>query len=767
MMMTHSLALLTASVCASLDAADLPDFSKAQPGETLRLPPGRYGEPIVIDGLKGERDKPIRIIADPGAVLYGTRRLDVEWERWRDGIWRAKLDFDVWQLFIGERLVYVARWPDATFEDGSIWRMTQCMRNTDHGWNYRKKEPTGKTRPGLIYDAPFKSQTGREFREGDGDYGAPSRQGQSLAESGKDFSGAMVVINGYHWITWTRPVLEHGKGSDHFTYDRLVGRLKGPQLDKFKNHVVYYILGLPALDRPNEWWFDSESKTVYLMPPDGKDPNDLDVRGKARDHGIVLRDCADLSIEGLHVFGQGFKIDRSQRIRFEDCRFDYPATHRFLLREFAITTPWRTGYASALSRTDCRDVAFVNCRFAYSNAPLYLAGEGTRVENCLFHDTEWDVNSSGGCGTIVTGKDSIMRRCTVMRSGNSEGIRPCAAGNTISLCHLTDMGNLQYDGAAINVGTDVHIGCLVEKNWAHDSNRQGVRFDYHDRNGKVVLREDGKIHGDGVYLRNVTWNCQPNQVKGDRHIIANNTVVNCTLFPDPARELMNMGVMGYKALHGLDFNEESVTRNNLANLAHRSWGMKARNKPDPFRVPGIVDHNVRERGAAYRHLRDPVNFDFRPIKGSPLVDGGQTVAPEEVKSPVSRFKSLDFAGKAPDIGAYEHGDKRYWIPGYQYPHASTPVPPDGSTTVKPNADLMFLEGYKAKKHILYFGTALDGLERKQEMTDTNIFTPEKLEPGRTYFWRVDAISDDGGVVEGPAWRFTVETSRNTPAGDQK
>ena len=753
-MRNHSVPMVLTGVCLSLRAGDLPDLPKARPGDTVRLAAGRYGKPIALDGLKGTKDKPIRIVAEPGAVLDGTRPIVARWEPWRDGIWRTRIDFDIWQLFIGDRLVHLARWPDASFEDGSIWRMTRCMRNTDHGWDHRKRKKVGRTGPGVIYDALWERERGGEFQEGDGGYAAVERQ-QSLAESGKDFTGALVVLNSYHWITWTRPVLRHGKGAGHFTYDDLAATLKGPHAVKFNKNVVYYMLGLPALDRPNEWWFDAATRTVYLMPPEGRDPNDLELRGKVRDHGIVLKNCADLEFRGLRVFSQGFRLEGCERVRFEDCRFDYPATHRFLLGEFGITTPWRTGYASAVSRRHCRDLAFVNCRFAYSNAPLYLSGERTRVENCLFHDVEWDVNSSGGCGTIVTGKDSVIRRCTVMRSGNSEGIRPCGGGNTIVLNHLSDMGNLQHDGAAVNVGTSVQIGCLVARNWAHDSNRQGVRFDYHDRSGEVVLREDGKIHGDGVYMRNVTWNCQPNQVKGDRHIVINNTVVNCTRFPDPREELMNMGVMGYKALHGLDFNENSLTRNNLANLAHRSWAMSAKGRPDPYRIPGTVDHNLRERGAAYEHLRDPANLDFRPKLGSPLVDAGEAVGPEEIKSPVSRFERIDFVGQAPDVGAYEHGAERYWIPGFQYRHASTPVPPDNATDVKRDGDLMFLEGYEASEHRVYFGTSPNRLTQAAVLRDTNICIPPTLRPGRTYFWRVDAVRD-GEVERGAVWRFNVE-----------
>ena len=36
--------------------------------------------------------------------------------------------------------------------------------------------------------------------------------------------------------------------------------------------------------------------------------------------------------------------------------------------------------------------------FRWCNSPVYLGSEGMVVENCLFSDIEWEVNSNGGSG---------------------------------------------------------------------------------------------------------------------------------------------------------------------------------------------------------------------------------------------------------------------------------------------------------------------------------------------------------------------------------
>ena len=51
------------------------------------------------------------------------------------------------------------------------------------------------------------------------------------------------------------------------------------------------------------------------------------------------------------------------------------------------------------------------------------------------------------------GKNAIFRRNTVQRGGNCEGIRAIDNGSVIELNRVTDSGNLQHDGSAINVGT--------------------------------------------------------------------------------------------------------------------------------------------------------------------------------------------------------------------------------------------------------------------------------------------------------------------------
>ena len=54
-------------------------------------------------------------------VMDGTKSIDSVWTLYSDNIWRTTISFDIWQLFVDRTEVIMARWPNASFEDGSIW----------------------------------------------------------------------------------------------------------------------------------------------------------------------------------------------------------------------------------------------------------------------------------------------------------------------------------------------------------------------------------------------------------------------------------------------------------------------------------------------------------------------------------------------------------------------------------------------------------------------------------------------------------------------
>jgi hypothetical protein len=158
-------------------------------------------------------------------------------------------------------------------------------------------------------------------------------------------------------------------------------------------------------------------------------------------------------------------------------------------------------------------------------------------------------------------------------------------------------------------------------------------------------------------------------------------------------------------------------------------------------------------------LRDYKNYDFRPRKDSTsLVDKGNDDA-------VLLYSKTPNIGSAVDIGAYEHGDSHYFIPGYQDTVPTFPIPPDNSKTVKYDADLMFLHARDAIKHELELFNETTSLFERQETFygNDNIFSNCTWQQNSLIKWRVRAIFADGRTTMSPTWKFTVPKKEDVHA----
>ena len=688
-------------------------------GDTLYLRGGRYREQVAATGLRGTEPAPICLRSYPGetAVIDGTEPIgqlaDGSWIRQTGAVYSVKLRQDVWQLFHDDQPAQPARFPNASLLDGRVWDMRASM-----------------LRPGK---ATSTSLTCPE-----------------LAASGGDFTGAVAMLALGHWLTYARPVLAHGKDRSEIRYDSSLPGVRGQQVN-IKPNTFFYLLGKACLDCENEWWFDAQSRRVWFWAPGGENPAEAGaVTARVRDYGLVIQGSQHLRISGLEFFACAPFVDQAEAIRFEECRFRYPSENKFMLGRFEWFSPSESGPGNPGNNMfllrNGRGYALTNCVVEFCNSPVGLLAEGIQIENCLFHGIEWDVNSSGGSGSVWIGPGAKAIRNTIHTCGNSEGLRPVGPGAEITWNHLYRMGLLQIDGAAINCGMQTHRGLAVHHNWVHDCNREAIRFDYPDANG---LDPEGQA---GTFCFNVMWNSQLPMVKGDRNLVYNNVSFGHHKHGEfgggslaDARDLV---ILGFRKIHrNVLFNEHTLACNNVARLGHFLNGDL---------LPCREDHNLNIPRAAEKALRDPLNWDFRPKPDSEVVDAGRVIQSLDKPDPDTPLISAKYLGKAPDIGAYEFGDDFYWIPGRQYPYATTPIPPDGATNVKPDADLMFLGGFRADEHIVFFGESRDVMKKQTVLKDSNIFSPGRLEPGQTCYWRIDTVCG-GKTINGPIWKFSIGT----------
>ena len=168
--------------------------------------------------------------------------------------------------------------------------------------------------------------------------------------------------------------------------------------------------------------------------------------------------------------------------------------------------------------------------------------------------------------------------------------------------------------------------------------------------GGLGIRGDDATRSLTVH-HNVVWDCGRDGiiVKGDKNRVFNNTVFNIGYNGNPGNyiNLPNVAERAKFAPRNKPAMEVSNKNSRIAN--NTAVTIAGDTEGTPYKFEKNLSHNYRE---ADLQLMDIENHDFRPKPGSPLVDGG-----EHIPGFTDGYK-----GKAPDIGAYEHGGK-HWIPG--------------------------------------------------------------------------------------------------------
>ena|GEM_PF-2464289 len=91
--------------------------------------------------------------------------------------------------------------------------------------------------------------------------------------------------------------------------------------------------------------------------------------------------------------------------------------------------------------------------------------------------------------------------------------------------------------------------------------------------------------------------------------------------------------------------------------------------------------------------------------------------------------------------------------------AYAPTPPNGATDVPTDVTLSWMPGSTAAFHDVYFGTnPTPGIaEFKGRQLDTVYDYPDTLNPGTTYYWRIDEVEEGGVTIHtGNVWSFTTQ-----------
>lgn len=680
------------------------------PGDQCQIRKGTYHEEIKVSGLHGNPDKPIIIqgYKEERPKLDGTIEIipTTKWTNKGTGsVYRAKIPTKIWQLFLDGEMMTNARWPNGKWSDKSIFLGTK--------W-------------------PTLSETSKR--------GLIVNKGNSLANTNINMTDALAILNIGSFNTFVAKVKNHKAKSNRFQFDDNFGSFH------FKPKRSRYFLEdkLELLDSPEEWFYDQKSKYLHLWTPKGTSPENSKLRGKVQSYAMVITDSSHLILKNIDFFATALKADSTNssykvnNITFHSLNFKHHTYSKRMLGDIGLID-WLdvNGIYDRRHMNTWGTFTFFNNTF-YGSDGLALSYHGANVAiaNNLFEYNDFTaanmIVGGGGLGTIKSDSvnDTFVRN-TLRYNGASVGIRP-GLNPIVKLNDITKQcwGLIQNDGAGVQLTTKPQLRSRLEKNWVYNQPKYGLRFD----------GEPPKIGIKGTMVKNVVGKCNGMMIKGDYHRALYNLAFDKENANDDDKQGAGCAlcVLKYVRTNPVSINNHSEVLGNIADVAN--GGKIIGGNGEVYPVAGsLIKKNIFGKNVN-KILKDPYNFDFRPID------------------------------KKINVGPYPYQKefKRYWIPGRKLYKASTPIPPHKSESViADNRDvLMWLNAFNTKKHKVYF--KMEELKKSEQDVDLEyigtvtgddnvIQIKQRVSPNRKYYWRVDAVKNDSKgseiVYKGDTWWF--------------
>ncbi|MDB5355986.1 MAG: putative pectin lyase [Phycisphaerales bacterium] len=193
----------------------------------------------------------------------------------------------------------------------------------------------------------------------------------------------------------------------------------------------YYLENIKeALEQPGEWYLDPREKMLYLIPPPGVEPANIQV--------IAPRLPQVLRMEGIPADGHFVEFIAFHNIAFSHSEwyYDHPAPNEKLEAQRTDFNQAAVGVPGAVWGEGVRSCTFYKCTIAHAgNYGIQLARgcQRNRITYCTITDL--------GAGGVKIGEPEI-------RDNQNEQ----AFGNEVSDCRITDGGNVFASAVGVWIG---------------------------------------------------------------------------------------------------------------------------------------------------------------------------------------------------------------------------------------------------------------------------------------------------------------------------
>ena len=570
---------------------------------------------------------------------------------------------------------------------------------------------------------------------------------------------------------------------------------------------------LNNLDTLEEYGFDKNTNTLYVYAGN-EIPDSTNVRVRVRTYSLYLHNSDNITFNNFHFrSGAVFTRDASFII-FKNSTFSHSwevgLRHRQMVAS-GIDMRHRGNMMVNGLRNTVR-----NCIFRYVVDGYIFRTRSVRwpvYENILAENNGWfgreywnlkvDDNCVN-CNADITNDENYFPdtwRYITMRHNRSGNIGP----GKRSLVEYAWIENhyQNTDGSGIGRASGAANKSTTRYCWLFNTNRNGLRF-------------DGSCAGQFGLVHNVIsiGNKRGFRIKGDKHNIYHvaaydNYDSDVVVRPDKycgdyGTEEHEAGVENGEGNYNTDIHnviagrgfpcssfdcgDPSIT-NNGADVVNTdpefllnesgNWygrhfpidnneGVWSQSFPQLEMENPWIDNKNRSTEQLFTIFgEDPFendriqSYDFRPKKGSVLIDNGKIIegindgqAENFYHGESFPNQNRQFIGEAPDIGPYEYGDSVYWIPGYRYDYPSIPIPRDGAENVPLEYGLAWnypwAENYNGVSATVTITGP--GMNESQTFNYPNNVMFVNLLPNSNYSWSV-SVSGINGSSMGDNWTF--------------
>ncbi|MBR77710.1 MAG: hypothetical protein CMD36_07355, partial [Flavobacteriales bacterium] len=562
-------------------------LSMMSSGDTCFIRSGTYHEEVIING---KNDIVITSYNNEFVCFEGTQQINSNWIPYSSNIFQTNLDKHIWQLFVDNNQMVMARWPNANFTDTSIYTL--------NSW------ASGIVDSVLGY--PNGSYNGFELVD-------PSKF--DLGSTGLNVSGAIGIMNVGSFKTFNRQITSHSANDNFFNYNPV------PSNSYRDKHHNFYLEGkLDFLDQANEWFYDTTSKTLYLFPEDGQNPNGKIIKGKVQDYAFNINNSNNVSISNLYFFATTFLAKSSSEISITNCNFSYPNCSKRMIKDF-LSPPNVSSLGAPGNINKVNNSLISKCLFEHTDGEaLRVYGDNNLIENCYMRFIDYSVSELPFLmvGVYINGDSNRFIQNTVHHSTASAFIAP-GTSPEFAYNEVYETGFLQSDGSVYQGTAATVQNSNIHHNYIHDTKKYALRFDA-PGGSPGQAGQYGKMH------HNIAVRTNGIMVKGNHHYICHNTT-------------FSSNKNGLIILDEDNSNDSSYIFNNFSEKMSAHRAVQAS-------IPGVQSNNwngYSHPNTNFYTLIDTVSY--LPLANSSIIDSGITISniPHQIHN------------TAPDIGALEFG----------------------------------------------------------------------------------------------------------------